>query len=110
MLPRMRPRLRRARRTWALLLLAAAAFASLPACSSDLFHSTDWPTRCDTKPDDPGCPATTSSGTGASSTSASSSSTASSSTSASGGGQGGAGGTSSSGAMMGAGGAMKDGG
>ena len=109
MLPRMRPRLRRARRTWALLLLAAAAFAALPACSSDLFHSTDWPTRCDAKPDDPGCPATTSSGTGASSTSASSSSSASSSTS--GGGQGGAGGaSSSSGLMSGAGGAMKDGG
>jgi uncharacterized membrane protein YgcG len=106
----MRPRLRRARRTWAPLLLAAAALAALPACSSDLFHSTDWPTRCDAKPDDPGCPATTSSSSASSTGASSSSSAASSSSSAGGGGQGGAGGTSSSGAMMGAGGAMKDGG
>jgi hypothetical protein len=82
MLGAMRPRLGRARWTRPWILAAGALIAAHSACSSDLFHSTDWPTRCDTKPDDPGCPGTTSTGAGgAGSTTAT--------TSSSGGGKGG---------------------
>lgn len=55
------------------------------ACSSDLFHSTDWPTLCEKNPKANGCP-------GANDDGATSASSATSSATSGGGGGGGAGG------------------
>lgn len=104
MLGQMAHRLGRARWTRAEILATAAAITALSACSSDLFHSTDWPTLCDTKPDNPACPKTTSAGAGGAS---SSSSTSVASTS--GGGEGG-GTASTTGTTTGAGGSAGAGG
>lgn len=79
-------------------LVLVALAAGLAACG-DLFHGTDWASRCDADPRAPGCGSgggattTTSAGGGGSATTSSSSGTASSSsgtTSSSGGGAGGA--------------------
>lgn len=68
------------------LAIAIVVF-SAAACSSDLFHATDWQTRCDKDPKLNGCPAS-----GADATSSSSATTGGGGAGGSGG-QGGQGGT-----------------
>jgi hypothetical protein len=70
---------------------AVIALASAGACSSDLFHGTDWPSRCDRDPDFEGCGTATATGAGGSGTGATTTGTSTSST-GSGGGGGGVGG------------------
>ncbi len=76
-----------------LLCLTAALGLTAAACSSDLFHSTKWQSRCDVEPDAAICPQ----GTGGAGGGSSSASTT--------GGAGGAGGGSSASTTGGAGGA-----
>jgi hypothetical protein len=105
MLASMRPHLGRAKRAKWALLLAGAIVAFVPACSSDLFHGTDWPTRCDDKPDAAGCPDTSSStGTTSSTTTTTTTSSATTTTTTTTTGAGGAGG----GSITGSGGSLND--
>ncbi|MFO0758128.1 MAG: hypothetical protein U0359_16655 [Byssovorax sp.] len=78
-----------------LVLLAGASLLGLAACSSDLFHSTDWPTQCDLDAAAPGCPETTST-TSSSTTTTTTTVTTTTTTTGTGGG-GGAGGASNDG-------------
>ncbi len=73
-----------------LLCLTAALGLTAAACSSDLFHSTKWQSRCDLEPDAAICPQ----GTGGAGGASSSASTT--------GGAGGAGGAGSSASSSGA--------
>jgi len=75
-----------------LICLAAALGLTAAACSSDLFHDTQWQSRCDIDPDASICPQGTGGASGTSSTSGN-------------GGAGGAGGSSSASTTSGNGGA-----
>lgn len=78
-----------------LLGLAAALGLTAAACSSDLFHSTEWQSRCDLDPDASICPQGTGGASGSSTTSDASSGESSSASTTSGAGGSGGGGSSS---------------